>query len=160
MESDSVKNLRLAFEMASPSGSDTPLIIGVLVFGYIGDIIAWIFTFSKTAIVWNVMYLVLLIIRTVGLAIDESMLLIAPIIAFLLDILIAIGGLSLIITGQDIELITGKNSLGRKLYRTDTDNETIMMQKNKKGAKILGFLFVFYIFTQPTAAGLLINVLL
>ena len=77
-----------------------------------------------------------------------------------MDILIAIGGLSLIITGQDIELITDQNSLGRKICRTDTDNETIMMEEKKKGAKILGFLFVFYILTQPTAAGLLINVLL
>ena len=140
--------------------ADSKLLImaGVLIFGLIGDILAWIFAFSTISIVWNIIYLILLIIGTVGVAINEPLLLIAPLIGFIVDILIAIGGVYIISSGRDIYLITG-NSLGRKCYRTETDNDTAIIMEKRKGAKILLFLFVFYIITQPIAAGLVIYVL-
>ena len=139
------------------SETDNILIIGVLVFGLICDFVAWIFTFSPIAIVWNIIYLIFLIIGFIGFLMDAEYLLIAPLIGFILDILIAVGGVCIILSGQDIDLITG-NSLGRKLYTSNTDNEAIMMEEKRKGAVILTFLFMFYIITQPIAAGLIIYV--
>ena len=121
----------------------------VLIFGLIGDIIAWIFAASKIAIIWNFIYLILIVIGFIGLGIDEPYLLIAPLIGFIIDILIAIGGLYIILSGQDITIITG-NSVGSLLWNTDSD----------KGARMLFCIFLFYIITQPLAIGLLVYVIL
>ena len=126
------------------------IIVGVLIFGIIGDIIAWIFTASTAAIIWNIIYLILIIIGFVALFVDVPYLLIAPMFAFFFDIIIAIMGVYVILSGRDIKLITG-NSCGSKCYEN---------KDNNFGAKLLIFLFVFYIITQPIGGGLLVYAML
>ena len=86
----------------------------LLIFGYIGAIIAWIFTASSAiAIVWDVIYTLCCIIGTIGLILNNYLTFIVFLCAYLVDVLIALIAIFVLATADDISAISGDANISR-----------------------------------------------
>lgn len=80
----------------------------LLIFGYFGAIVAWIFTAgSIVAVIWDILYSVACIIGTIGLFINNYYTIIVFLTAYIADVLIALVAIVIIITVDDLSGIIG-----------------------------------------------------
>ena len=85
-------------------------------FGYFGAIIAWIFAAgSIPAIIWDVLYSLACIIATIGLCLNNYLTIIVFLIAYLMDVLIALIAIVFIIAVDDLSAIIGDANINRDI---------------------------------------------
>lgn len=88
----------------------------LLIFGYFGAIIAWIFTAgSIPAVIWDIIYSLACIIATIGLCLNNYLTIIVFLIAYIMDVLIALLAIVIILTVDDLSGIVGEADVNRDL---------------------------------------------
>ena len=89
----------------------------MLIFGYFGAIIAWIFTSgSIPALIWDIIYSLACIIATIGLCLNNYLTIIILLIAYLVDVLIALLAIVVILNADDLSVIIGEADVDRDLF--------------------------------------------